>query len=36
MEQAILDGQLPAGDHHAARAWLRAHPELFDAPHEPG
>ena len=30
MEQAILDGELPAGDAVAAQAWLRAHPDLFD------
>ena len=31
LEEAILDGELPPGDAAAARAWLRAHPEVLGA-----
>lgn len=30
LEEAVLDGELPPGDSDAARAWLRAHPEVLD------
>lgn len=29
LEEAVLDGELPPGDGDAARAWLRAHPEVL-------
>jgi tRNA nucleotidyltransferase/poly(A) polymerase len=29
LEQAVLDGEIPPGDADAARAWLRAHPEVL-------
>ena len=30
LEQAVLDGELAAGDAEAAAGWLRAHPELLE------
>ena len=32
LEQAVIDGEVPAGDRAAAEAWLRAHPELYATP----
>ena len=29
LEDAVIDGELPAGDAEAARAWLQSHPELL-------